>query len=168
MKTVGKQKNSKMCFICGLDNEFGVRAQFHNMADGSVATLFKYDARHQSFPGRVHGGLIASMIDELGLRGLWSYEGGEDNFGVTMRLETQFRKPVPYGEQLLGVGKIVKRMSRFFVVESKIYDLNGETLASGSTNYIRLDVGKIAEGTSVHDEMCYLIEDDVTDIDIPE
>lgn len=34
MKVIGKQKNSKNCFICGLDNKFGVGAPFYNLEDG--------------------------------------------------------------------------------------------------------------------------------------
>lgn len=33
MKIVSKQKNSKMCMTCGLDNKYGVRAPFYNMED---------------------------------------------------------------------------------------------------------------------------------------
>ena len=71
-----KQRNSKMCVICGLDNPFGVRAPFYNMEDGSVMSVFRFREEHQSYPGRVHGGLISAMLDEMGLRALWT-GGGE-------------------------------------------------------------------------------------------
>ena len=60
MKVVKKQNNSKMCVMCGLDNPAGVRAPFYTMEDGSVVTRFRYGEVHQSYPGRVHGGLIAT------------------------------------------------------------------------------------------------------------
>ena len=68
MKVLGKQRNSRMCVICGMDNPFGVKAQFYNMEDGSVLTPFRFREEHQSYPQRVHGGVIAAMLDELGLR----------------------------------------------------------------------------------------------------
>ena len=46
MKVVSKQRNSKMCAICGIDNKYGVHAQFYNMEDGSVMTKFKYRQEH--------------------------------------------------------------------------------------------------------------------------
>ena len=49
MKVIGQQRNSRMCVICGLDNQFGVRAPFYNMTDGSVASPFRYYAWHQSY-----------------------------------------------------------------------------------------------------------------------
>ena len=47
MKILSKQKNSRMCMICGLDNEYGVNAPFYNMEDGSVMTVFRY--KHAPF-----------------------------------------------------------------------------------------------------------------------
>lgn len=51
MKVTSKQRNSKMCVICGMDNPFGVKAQFYNMEDGSVITPFKFKEEHQSYRG---------------------------------------------------------------------------------------------------------------------
>jgi len=164
MKVISKQKNSRMCIMCGLDNEYGVRAPFYNMEDGSVMTVFEYRAGHQSYPGRVHGGLITSMLDEMGLRALWAKEGDEESFGVTFSLETKFRRPVPYGEKIIGKGLIVKDSPRFFSADVGLYDNCGNLLASGTTHYLRLDVNRIAEGSSAHEEMCYLVPDGVKEI----
>ena len=164
MKVVSKQRNSKMCAICGMDNKYGVHAQFYNMEDGSVMTKFKYREEHQSYPGRVHGGLITAMLDEMGLRALWAKEGSEEKFGVTMSLDTKYRKPVPYDEEIIGKGIVIKENNKFFVVDSKILDLQGNVLANGTIKYIKLDTNKINENIDAHEEMCYLIEDDVKEI----
>lgn len=150
--------------MCGLDNEYGVRAPFYNMEDGSVMTLFRYRKQHQSYPRRVHGGLITAMLDEMGLRALWAKELSEETFGVTFSLETKYRKPVPYDQDLIGKGIIVKNSSKFFVTEASIMDTKGNVLANGTVKYIRLDVNEIAENAEVHEEMCYLDEDGVTEI----
>lgn len=164
MKVISKQRNSKMCIICGLDNEYGLRAPFYNMEDGSVMTLFKYREQHQSYPGRVHGGLITAMLDEMGLRALWAKEGNEDTFGVTFSLETKYRKPVPYGAELIGKGTIIKNSANFFTTDACIMDKEGNVLANGKINYLKLDPQKIAENVCTHEEMCYLIEDGLREI----
>lgn len=165
MKVINRQRNSKMCIMCGLDNEYGVCAPFYNMEDGSVMTVFKYREQHQSYPGRVHGGLITCMLDEMGLRALWAKELNEESFGVTFSLETKFRKPVPYNETLIGRGIITKYTPRFFSADVSIMDKAGNVLSNGITNYIKLEADKIAKNVSVHEEMCYLIEDGVKEID---
>ena len=143
MKVISKQRNSRMCAICGMDKKYGLKAQFYNMEDGSVMTKFKYREEHQSYPGRVHGGLITAMLDEMGLRALWAKEGNEDSFGVTLSLDTKYRKPVPYNAEIIGKGMVIKENSKFFVVDSQILDLEGNVLANGTIKYIKLDVNKI-------------------------
>lgn len=166
MKVIGKQKNSKLCIICGLDNEYGLRAPFYNMEDGSVMTIFQFRERHQSYPGRVHGGMITAILDEMGLRALWADRQSEEQFGVTLSLDTKYRKPVPYGVELLGRGKLVKESGNFFTVKSEILDRDGKVLANGLVNYMKLATEAIVNGVNPHEEMCYLIEDGVTEIDL--
>lgn len=168
MKVEQKQRNSKMCIMCGLDNEYGVRAPFYTMQDGSVMTVFSYRVQHQSYPGRVHGGLISSMLDEMGLRALWAKARSEEQFGVTISLETKFRKPVPYNEKIIGKGIIVKDTPRFCTAEVGLYDRFGTLLSNGVVNYMKLDVDKIAENVCAHEEMCYLIPDGITEINFDE
>lgn len=167
MKVVSKQRNSRMCAICGLDNASGVKAPFYNMEDGSVMSRFTFSIHHQSYPGRVHGGLITAMLDEMGLRAMWSKHGNEDDFGVTMSLTASFRKPVPYDVELLARGELVRESRKFAVIHSCIYDLNGTLLADGELKYLKLDPQEISKGAVVHEEMPYLIEDGVRELELP-
>lgn len=164
MKIISKQRNSRMCMICGMDNEYGVRAPFYNMEDSSVMSVFQYRRQHQSYPGRVHGGLITAMLDEMGLRSLWAKELSEETFGVTLSLDTKYRKPVPYETDLIGRGIVVKETSKFVVTDASIMDMQGEILANGMIKYIKMDTGRISEGVQIHEEMPYLLEDGRTEI----
>lgn len=164
MKVKSKQRNSRMCFICGMDNKEGLKAQFYTMEDGSVMTPFMYRAEHQSFPGRVHGGLIATMLDELAFRAIWA-KNGEDDFGVTMSLATKYRKPVPYNEPLIGRGLVEKDTPKFIVIKCELFSKDKELLADAEIKYLRLPPNMIAANADVHEEMCYLIEDDVKEIE---
>lgn len=163
MKVISKQKNSKMCIICGMDNPIGLKAQFYNMEDRSVMTIFKFKEEYQSFPQRVHGGIIATMLDELGLRALWA-KSSEDDFGVTLSMNVKYRKPVPYNEVLIGKGLVQKETSKFVTIETEIFDKKENLLANAEVKYIKLAINKIADGINAHDEMCYLIKDDVKEI----
>lgn len=152
-----------MCFICGMDNPIGLKAQFYNMEDGSVKTMFQYKEEYQSFPQRVHGGLAATMLDELGLRALWA-KNGEDAFGVTMSMEVKYRKPVPYDQDLIGIGIVEKETSKFATMKTEIRDKSGVLLANAKVVYIKFEPEQIAQGVDPHEEMCYLIEDQVEEI----
>ena len=165
MKVLSKQSNSRMCVICGLDNPSGVKAPFYNMEDGSVMSLFQFAPHHQSYPGRVHGGMITAMLDEMGLRAMWAAHGNEEDFGVTLGLTASFRKPVPYGEDLIAKGVLLRERSKFAVIRSQIFSLDGTLLAEGEMKYLKLDPQVIAAGAVVHEEMPYRIQDGVTDIE---
>lgn len=164
MKVICKQRNSKMCIICGLDNEYGLRAPFYTMEDDSVMSVFEYREQHQSYPGRVHGGMVSAMLDEMGLRAIWAKEKAEKTFGVTISLETKYRKPVPYGVKLIGKGKIVKDTGNFLITDCSIMDEHGVSLANGTIKYFKLPISKIADNVDEHEEMCYLIDDGVKEI----
>lgn len=161
MRIREKQKNSRMCVICGMENEFGLRAQFYTMEDDSVMTLFSFRPDHQSYPGRVHGGLIGAMLDELGFRAFWVYD--PETLGVTISLGVKYRRPVPYGVQLRGVGRVVKSSARFVRSHAEIQDMEGHVLASGEMEYIRQNAADITEA-DFHTEMCYLLEDGLTEL----
>ena len=165
MKVISRQSNSRMCVICGLDNQAGVKAPFYNMEDGSVMSKFQFSINHQSYPGRVHGGMITAMLDEMGLRAMWAKNGNEEEFGVTMSLSVNFRKPVPYGEWILAQGVLLRESRKFALIQSRILSLDGTLLADGELKYLKLDPGKISEGAVVHEEMPYLLTDGVREID---
>lgn len=169
MRVIGRQRNSRRCFICGLDNEQGARAPFYNLENGTVASLFRFREFHQSYPGRVHGGVITAMLDEMGIRAVWAAKGEADGvFGVTMSLNTKYRRPVPYETELLAAGKLVRESSKFFVVDAIITDPDGTLLASGTLNYLKMTPAAIAGVHNVHEEMPYLIADGRTELDIGE
>ncbi len=144
-----------------MDNEYGLKAQFYNMEDNSVMTKFLYTEYHQSFPQRVHGGLIATMLDELAFRAAWVKDYGL--LGATMSMEIKYRKPVPYNEELIGRGIVTKNLSKFFESEVELYDVEKRLLANATVKYIKLPVEKVTNA-DFHKEMSYLIEDNVKEL----
>ena len=164
MKVTGKQKNSRNCIICGMENHSGVKAPFYNMEDGCVASLFEFKPQHQSYPDRTHGGMVSAFLDEIAGRALWVKF--PRLYGVTTTINVSFRKPVPYNTPLKARGKIVTDSPLFFSAKAAIYDESGKTLAECTARYFKLSVEK-AFDKSVHEdeEMCYDIKDDITEID---
>jgi len=163
MRVVSKQRNSKMCFICGMENPIGLKAQFYNMEDGSVVTPIKYLPEHQSFTNRVHGGISVATLDELSMRAYWVTN--ENGFGVTTSMSVKYRKPVPYNVEIIGRGIIESDTSRFLKAHAMILDKDGNVYTEAEVNYIKMPVEKIVKDIDFHDEMAYLIEDNIKEID---
>jgi len=162
MKVVNKQKNTKDCFICGLDNCYGLQAPFYEMEDGSVCTIFKFKSQHQSYPGRVHGGIITAMLDELAGRVYWIKD--PNAFAVTTSLEVKFRKPVPYDVELKGIGYITKDTTRAYEAVATILTLDGDVLATATMKYMKLSAMQIS-GDSLNEESFVETENDRKVID---
>lgn len=161
MRVINKQGNSRMCLICGLDNPYGVHARFYELEDQRVCGLFTFQKEHQSYPGRVHGGMISAMLDELACRAFWLAH--PKKLGVTIDLTTKYRKPVPYDVPLKGTGKIVKCTPRFFIAECQILNDQNEILAEGEIKYLIVPDQQITDA-SYEEEMAYQLEDDVWEI----
>ena len=60
-----KQPNSDMCFVCGRNNPAGLYMQFFDNGLDEVISNYTVPERYQSYPGIVHGGILASMLDEV-------------------------------------------------------------------------------------------------------
>lgn len=163
MKVISKQTNSKMCIICGIENDLGLKGDFYNMEDGSVGAIFTFKPEHQSYPERVHGGMISALLDELAGRALWVTD--PDLLGVTTTMSVKFRKPVPYSTKLYGKGFITKRSGRLFSAKAQILTQDKLVLAELEGNYIILPNNQIASTDSLNEDVSIMVKDDVTEID---
>ena len=164
MKVLKKQANSKSCIICGMNNPSGVKAPFYEMEDGSVVTLFTYSSEHQSYPGRVHGGMITCMLDELIGRVIWVTD--PEILAVTLDINVKFRKPVPYDTKLIGIGTITKNGARAYTGHAVIEDEKGPVLAEGTATYFKMPADKITDA-DMHEELDMFVPDDVKEIALP-
>ncbi|MGI9571608.1 MAG: PaaI family thioesterase, partial [Desulfobulbia bacterium] len=83
LKVTGKQPNSKDCFVCGLENDFGLKSYFYELENGELIARFVPAEAHQSYPGRLHGGISAAILDETLGRLVINHEGS-GVWGVTL------------------------------------------------------------------------------------
>jgi uncharacterized protein (TIGR00369 family) len=167
MKVLRTQRNSKNCVICGMENPLGLKAPFYILDNDSVASVFTFKKEHQSYPDRTHGGMISALLDELMGRALWINE--PETFGVTTTLNITYRRPVPYGVKVKARGYITFNSQRGFSAKGEIYDLDGNLLAQGEARYLKISFERaFGQGTDMHEEMCYEMPMDLTEIDFPE
>jgi len=144
IRVVRKQPNSKMCLVCGLKNPGGLHASFHELETGELVALFTARDEHQSYPGRVHGGVVTALLDETIGRAIMT-DRRDDFWGVTVEFTTKFKKPVPIGVELRVVGRIVSEEGRVFCGTGEILLPDGEVAATGEGNYVKLPLSRIAD-----------------------
>jgi len=104
---ISKQPNSRMCFICGLQNPIGLHMKLYNDLDRQqVVSTVTIPDQYQSYPGVVHGGILATMLDEVSGRALL-LNGNDDNLMVTVKLEVKYRAPTPTNTPLTVTGRLL-------------------------------------------------------------
>ena len=136
MKVTKEQTIAHNCLVCGQDNPLGLHAHFYEMENKSVVALATFKDEHQSYPNRVHGGMITALLDETIGRVLWTQE--PDVFAVTTDICVKFRKPVPLNEEVKCIAKMESNNSRGFVASAKIVDGAGQILATGQATYFKV------------------------------
>jgi acyl-coenzyme A thioesterase PaaI-like protein len=129
-----KQPNSRMCFICGLENPVGLHLHIYETEPNVVETRYIAPEHFQGYPGVLHGGIVGAIIDEISGRALMGSDPMNPRFMFTARLEVRYRKNVPIGRELKIIGKAVKSKARSAEAWAGIYDAEtDELLAEGTT-----------------------------------
>ena len=141
-KVVKKQHNSRKCLVCGLKNELGLKASFYELENNEIAAVFKPIEEHQSYPGRLHGGIAGAILDETIGRAIMVKN--ENTWGVTVELNLKYKKPIPLNEELKVVGRITKDSSRLFEGTGEIILKNGDVAVTGSGKYLKMPIDKIS------------------------
>jgi len=143
-RIVRKQHNSRHCFICGLGNSSGLQASFHETEGNELIALFTPTDAHQSYPGRLHGGIASAILDETIGRAI-SVGSSRQVWGVTVELHLEYRKPIPLGCQLKVVGRVTEDGSRFFGGTGEIVLPTGEIAVTAHGRYLKAPLEKIAD-----------------------
>jgi acyl-coenzyme A thioesterase PaaI-like protein len=122
-----KQPNSKHCFVCGRENIYGLKLDFFETSPGEVEVRTTVPEQFQGYPGVVHGGIVAAMLDEVTGR---THMGGDPpRFMFTARLDIRYRKNVPIGQPLRILGHAGKSRESSAVATGQIFGPDGEILA---------------------------------------
>jgi uncharacterized protein (TIGR00369 family) len=113
------QSNSHHCFVCGVDNPAGLKVTFTGNGEGEVWTKTCFSGNHQGYPGIVHGGVIAAILDEAAGRATMKHKRPEVNL-VTGKMTIRYLKPVRVNEEVLVEGKVITTKGRVYQCQSKI------------------------------------------------
>jgi uncharacterized protein (TIGR00369 family) len=143
-QVTGKQPNSKLCLVCGLKNDFGLHASFYELENQELLAVFTAMEEHQSYPGRLHGGIATAILDETIGRAIMMRNEGEI-WGVTVELNVFFKKPIPLQKELRVIGRITADAPRYFEGTGEILLPDGQVAAHGWGKYVKLPLDRIAD-----------------------
>lgn len=133
-----RQPNSWGCFICGLHNPVGLKMVFEEDHErGRVYARVTVPDIYRSYPGVVHGGIVATILDETSGRALMIHTGDINTFFATARIEVRYRQATPTDTPLMAVGWVERAGESRARVKGELRLEDGTLLASCESLIVR-------------------------------
>lgn len=139
-----KLEDDLMCYVCGKNNPQGLRLNFEQPKKGRLTASIVFSKHHQGFKNIVHGGMIATVLDEMMVNLAWK----EGVPAVTAELNIRLKKAILVGQKVLLEGRLEKMgegKNRVLYASAEARDEKGEVLASATATCIRIG-SKTLEG----------------------
>ena len=119
------------CFACGTLNVHGLRLDLH-LEHGRAWTELELDRRFEGWEGIAHGGIVATILDEVMA---WALVAS-DAWGMTARMAVEFRAPIVVGTRIRAEGELVEARRRIFRTAARLTDASGAVLAAADGTYV--------------------------------
>jgi uncharacterized protein (TIGR00369 family) len=127
------------CFGCGQANRTGLRLKFFVDDEQQIVCPVRVPLRFEGPPGHVHGGVIATLLDE-------AMSKANRQFGVvamTRQMEVEYLRPVPLMTPLSLTANHVSADGRQHRCQAQITDESSTVLARGKALFIAVDAATV-------------------------
>lgn len=121
-----------MCFACGKLNPVGLKLEFRE-ENNEYITEFTPREEHQGYPGIIHGGITATILDEVSTR----YVLSKGILAFTAALKVRYRKGIPIGKPVTFKSRIINQRGRMFNVEAEAVLEDGTVAAEASAKVMK-------------------------------
>jgi len=130
------------CFVCGDSNSLGLNLRFET--DGHVVTSrFTPRPEHIGFKQVVHGGIIATLLDEIMV---WACLAQTKRFAYCAEMTVRFLNPLRPGEETIATGELAtNRRDKIFEAKADLKDANGKILATATGKYLPVKAAELAD-----------------------
>jgi len=134
--------HTRSCFVCGESNPHGLNLRFET--DGQlVRTRFTPRVEHIGFQGVVHGGILATVADEIMV---WACAAPTKRFAYCAELNVRFVSPARPGAEIIVTAELTaNRRDKIFEAKAELKSETGELLASATGKYLPIKDPKLGE-----------------------
>ena len=133
---------SNPCFGCGGANPRGMRLAFDPDPERRrIVGRFRLGAEYQGGPGFIHGGIIATVLDEA----MGKVSRFSDVRAVTAELTVEYLRPVRVDQEIRVEAFESQREGRQLFHQGEVRDTEGELLARGRGRFVVVDRAKFRQ-----------------------
>jgi len=134
------QKN--YCFGCGKHNPEGMHLKFaYDEKLGGFVCRLRLGKRYAGPPGHVHGGIIATILDEA----MGKVNKLRQVVALTSEMTVNYLKPVPLNQPLRVESRELRVQGRKHVNVAEMLNAKGDVLARGKALFIAIDPQRFAK-----------------------
>ncbi len=137
--------HTQSCFVCGESNPIGFNLR--SETDGRIVRMhFVPKHEHVGFAGIVHGGLIATLLDEVMV---WACAVQTRRFAFCAELNVRYLEPLRPGERTVLTAELISnRRDRVFEAQAEIASESGVVFAKATGKYLPVKNTDITELTA--------------------
>ena len=110
------KEDYEQCFGCGARNPAGLQIGDFSIEGNQVSASFTPQPEHRGFEGVLHGGILATSLDEM--MG-WTAMLLENVMVVTAKLDLRYRKPAPVPATYRLQGQLDERRGRRLLLSAR-------------------------------------------------
>jgi len=114
------------CVVCCLGNKRGLQLDFKRADDGAMVGRFYCDKSFEGYPGLLHGGVIAALLDGAMTNCLFA----AGHRAVTADFRVRFRHPVVTGQMATVRARISQSRPPVYELKAGIMQ-NGQLKTTG-------------------------------------
>ena len=132
--------HTRGCFVCGESNVSGLKLKFET--DGRIVRArFLPRPDHVGFKRTVHGGIIATVLDEIMV---WACAVSARRFAFCAELQVRFLNPTRPGDEIVATGEMLtNRKDRVYEAKATLADSSGRSLAEAIGKYLPIKSGNV-------------------------
>src|ERR1051326_6559359 len=133
--------HTRSCFVCGESNPAGLNLRFET--DGRIVQAhFTPRPEHIGFKETVHGGLIATVLDEIMV---WACAVRTKKFAFCAEFTVRFLHPLMPGQEVLLIGELLQDRRKLFEAKAELRDSTGKVYASSNGKNLPIKEADAAE-----------------------
>jgi acyl-coenzyme A thioesterase PaaI-like protein len=134
-------KPNSNCFGCSPSNANGLQLSFRREMDEVWADV-ELDERFESYPGVIHGGIVATILDEAMGNVVRS---DETSLSLTLSMRVRFSGLVKPRENYRVVGRVTSQKGIHFSVEARLLDSERRLVAAGEALFRKVAAADFAD-----------------------